>query len=117
MTMSTSSSTRDALRLKLNQETARMPWEELQRFFAAGLVVLVDDRLDLIDVAVAFTNDDMTTVQSWMTHGHVTKANDAHAAQWVERNAALWAIVVRPWILVQQEKPAAVSTPPESTLH
>lgn len=110
----------DALRLKLNHETARMRWDELQRFFAAGLVIQVDDSLDLIDVAVAFTNDEKDIVQSWLARKMIVKTTDAQAGQWLERNVTLWAVVVRPWILVQQEKPATAPTAsmaPAPTVH
>ncbi|MBC7413794.1 MAG: DUF2288 family protein [Herminiimonas sp.] len=92
-------------RLKLNREAARMYWHELLRYFASGLVVVVDDRLDLIDVAVAFTEDDRASVEIWMTQQQLAKATDAQAAAWLEADQQLWAVVVRPWVLVQREKP------------
>lgn len=95
----------DSLRLKLNRETARMPWQELLRYFASGLVVVVDDHLDLIEVAVAFTNDDTATVAAWMHAAQIAKATDAQAAEWLQADAQLWTVVVRPWILVQRQKP------------
>ena len=96
----------DPLRLKLNRETARMHWHELLRHFASGLVVVVDDALDLIEVAVAFTEDDKTRVEKWMAARQVAKATDAQAEAWLSQNAQLWTVVVRPWILVQKQKPA-----------
>ncbi|MBC7575705.1 MAG: DUF2288 family protein [Herminiimonas sp.] len=114
--MSSSMPPADALRLKLNQETARMYWEELQRFFAAGLVVVVDNTLDLIEVAVAFTNDDRASVEAWMSQQKIAKATDADAAAWLAQAAQLWTVVVRPWILVQKEKPTT-AVAPGTTLH
>lgn len=100
----------DPLRVKLNAETARLHWHELLRYFAAGLVVLVDDGLDLIEVAVAFTNDDKHAVEQWMLAGHVAKASDAQAAAWLEADARMWTVVVRPWIMVQVRKPGDAAT-------
>ena len=94
----------DSLRLKLNAETARMPWHDLQRFFAAGLVVVVADSLDLIEVAVAFTTDDKATVEAWMRLQEVARATDAQAERWHAEDPQLWTVVVRPWILVQRQK-------------
>lgn len=102
---STSTQADDPLRLKLNRETARLHWHELLRHFATGSVVVVDDRLDLIEVAVAFSNDDKAQVAAWMSAAQVAKATDAQAAQWLEAEAQLWTTVVRPWILVQLKKP------------
>lgn len=104
--MSSTAAVTDPLRLKLNRETARLPWQELLRHFASGMVVVVNDRLDLIEVAVAFSQDATLQVQSWMQAGDVARATDAQAAQWLAENVSLWTLVVRPWILVQREKPA-----------
>jgi hypothetical protein len=37
---------RELKRVKIISETARIPWQELQRFFAAGKVMLVTQGLD-----------------------------------------------------------------------
>lgn len=92
------------LRAKLNLETARMEWHELERYFAAGMVIVVADDLDLVDVAVAIANDDKAAVTQWMQEQKVARVSDAQATTWSERKAALWAVVVKPWILVQPEK-------------
>jgi hypothetical protein len=96
----------DLLRTKLNLETAQMPWQELQRFFAAGKVILVSDQLDLVDVAASISNDDTARVSQWLSEQRIARVTDAQAAAWLEADAALWTVVVSPWILVQQEKPA-----------
>lgn len=95
----------DARRKKLNQETARLPWHELQRHFAAGSVVWVSNELDLIEVALQFSFDNKTLVQSWLSQGQVAKASDEQAQNWLEQDAQLWATVVPPFVLVQEHKP------------
>lgn len=92
------------LRLKVNRETARLPWTELLKHFAAGNVVWVANSLDLVDVAVRVSHDDKANISQWMDSGLLAKVSDAQAAQWLESNAELWAVVVSPFILVQQEK-------------
>jgi hypothetical protein len=89
---------------KLNQETARMPWKELQRHFAGGNVVVVGDGLDLIEVAARIADDDKDSVGRWLADGSVAKANDAQAQAWLDADVSLWAVVVKPWVLVQQRK-------------
>lgn len=89
------------LRVKLNAETAQLRWAELARFFAAGSVVWVDDGLDLIDVAVALADDDAAAFRRWLEDGRVARVSDAQALQWHETDAALWTVVVKPWVLVQ----------------
>lgn len=92
----------DLLRAKINGETSRMQWTELLRFFAAGTVIAVSDELDLVDVAVRIASDDKESVAQWMGENRLGKVSDAQASAWLEADALLWTVVVKPWILVQQ---------------
>lgn len=92
------------LRIKINRETARVPWAELQRHFAQGTVIYVSEELDLIDVAVRIAHDDKDNVARWMAEGKVAKVSDVQAAQWTQANASVWASVVSPFVLVQPQK-------------
>lgn len=91
---------------KINLETAQMPWSELLRYFAGGHVICVDGALDLVDVAARFSADDMQTVQDWLATGSLSKVTDEQARLWLEADATLWTVVARPWVLVQEKKPA-----------
>lgn len=92
------------LQQKVNRETARLPWTELVRHFASGNVVWVSGELDLIDVAVRIAHDDKANVAQWMAEGKIAKVSDRQAETWLAANATLWASVVSPFILVQEEK-------------
>jgi hypothetical protein len=89
---------------KINRETARIPWEELERHFAKGNVVFVSQELDLIEVALRIAHDDKEAVQRWMADGKVARVSDEQAQAWALSNTALWASVVSPFILVQPPK-------------
>ncbi|MHA4871263.1 DUF2288 domain-containing protein [Duganella sp. PWIR1] len=92
------------LRAKINRETARLPWAELLKHFAQGNVVWVANSLDLVDVAVRVSHDDKANISQWMNSGLLAKASDQQAQGWLETNAELWACVVSPFILVQEQK-------------
>jgi hypothetical protein len=92
---------RELERAKIVSETAKIPWLELQRFFAAGKVMLVATELDLVDVAYAFQLDDIEQVKTWTESLQVSPVNDDQAKHWVASEAMLWAVVVKPWVLVQ----------------
>ena len=102
--MTASGKQNDLLRARLNLETSRLQWTELLRYFAAGTVIAVSGDLDLIEVAAGISNDDAGSVAQWMAEGHLAKVSDAQAQAWLESDAALWTVVVKPWILVQQNK-------------
>jgi hypothetical protein len=102
--MTASEKITEELRAKLNLETSRMPWRELLRHFAGGAVIAVSDDLDLVDVATRIASDDSAAIAQWMEEQRVAKVSDEQAAAWLEQDAALWAVVVKPWVLVQQNK-------------
>lgn len=94
----------EILRAKLNGETAKVAWGEMQRHYARGVVVRVHSDLDLIDVAVAMSQDDGGKVAAWMQAGQLGKVTDDEARDWLTRNPHLWSVVVAPWVLVQEKK-------------
>jgi hypothetical protein len=89
---------------KINSETARVKWSELERHFAAGAVVFVSAELDLIKAALYISHDDKETVQRWLAEGKIAKVTDEQAQAWQASDATLWASVVSPFVLVQAEK-------------
>lgn len=91
-------------REKLNQETGRIAWKELQRFFAAGKVIVAAPELDLVEVAFQISMDNKADVAKWMEQGQLAAVNDDQARQWFENDAELWSVVVKPWVLVQDKK-------------
>ena len=93
------------LRLKVNSETARLLWRELEKHFAQGNVVWIANELDLVEVAVRISHDDKITITQWMADGQLAKVTDQQALDWQAADGSLWAVVVSPFILVQQDKP------------
>ena len=89
---------------KLNLETSKMPWHKLQRFFAKGHAIFIADDLDLIEVAYQFSQDNKNQVKTWMKTDKVSKVSDSQAQKWIKDETILWAVVIKPWILVQDKK-------------
>lgn len=96
-----SESSRDELKAKLNLETSRIHWHDLQTYFARGQVVRVVPELDLLDVATDLAADNKSRFQQWMADGKVGDIPPDLAQSWYDRNAELWAVVIAPWVLVQ----------------
>lgn len=91
---------------KLTQETARIGWGELARFFAQGRVLRVADGLDLPGVAAAMADDDAAQVKVWQAAGELAPLPDDVAAAWFEEDRTVWAVTVAPYVLVQAEREA-----------
>ena len=85
--------------------TAQIEWKDLEPHFARGELLVVDSALDLVEVAQALIEDDSTRVKDWMQNNQLSSASDQQAADWHERNPdTLWAVVIRPWVLVQERR-------------
>ena len=84
-------------------QTSRIPWRDLQTYFAHGSVVEVDCQLNLVDVAVQLGLDNTEQFKSWIEAAKVAAVRDEQALQWYEAGASLWAVVAAPWVLVQQK--------------
>ncbi|MEY3288950.1 MAG: hypothetical protein RLZZ419_1192 [Pseudomonadota bacterium] len=89
-------------REKVNLETSKIAWQELQRFFAGGTAVFVASPLDLVDVAYQFSIDNKEQVAQWLQNNQIALVSDQQALEWLEADSEVWAVVVKPWILVQQ---------------
>jgi len=87
----------------INLETSQIPWHELQRFFASGLAIAVDSSIDMIEVAHQFSVDNKAQVEQWITDKKVAPVSDQQALQWFKENKSVWAVVVKPWVLVQDK--------------
>ena len=92
----------DTVKAKLNLETAQVAWTELQRFFAQGSVIWVDESLDMIEVAHCIAQDDSGAIKTWMDKDLLAQVKDEQAKHWLSDDSWLWSVVIRPFILVQE---------------
>jgi hypothetical protein len=93
--------TDELLATKINLETAQIAWRELQRFFASGNAIAVAIELDLTEVAGTIAQDNAAQLKIWMDAGLVDVVSDKQAQLWYENDALVWAVVIKPWVLVQ----------------
>ena len=90
------------LRAKLNLETAQLAWPELERHFARGDVIKVAPGMDLVDTALTVAENNAATVEAWLANGRIARAELSDAEDWHARQPMFWAVVVAPWVLVQE---------------
>ena len=86
----------------LNAQTGRIGWPELARHFARGAVVIVRPGQDLVAVAKCLVEDRESQLSESFESGHIRRAQDEDARRWQEADAEFWAVVVAPWVLVQE---------------
>ncbi len=95
------------VRQKLNIDTAKIKWGALHEHQQIECVIAVSTDLDLIDVAYEFTFDNIDQVTVWLEKAQIAKVSGEQAQQWKAEERELWAVVVAPWVLVQEQKPGA----------
>ena len=89
---------------RLNGETAKIEWHQLQKHHATGSVVAVDKGFDLIKVAIALNQDDTEQVKQWLAEGKMSDVSNQQAQSWYDQNSLVWALVLPPFVLVQEVK-------------
>ncbi|MCA1978302.1 MAG: DUF2288 domain-containing protein [Thiobacillus sp.] len=92
----------DILRAKLNLETARLAWPELERHFARGVVVRVKPGFDLVEAALQVAENNAAAVQDWLADGTLARAEPDDARRWHAAQQVFWGVVVAPFVLVQE---------------
>ncbi|MFN3716466.1 MAG: DUF2288 domain-containing protein [Thiobacillus sp.] len=101
----------DLLRAKLNLETARLAWPELERHFARGVVVHVRPGSDLVEVALAMAENRVPQIETWLADGTLARPDMDDAQRWHDAQQVFWGVVVAPFVLVQEidgNSPASV---------
>jgi hypothetical protein len=93
----------EATRDKLQRDLAVVAWREVRTHVARDSVILVDPRLDLVEVGVAVADDDTARVGSWIAEGRLTKPGPEQLAVLDARPATPFRLlIVRPYLLVKE---------------
>lgn len=88
-------------------ETAQISWAEIMPQFAKGMVLWVASDQDLVAVAELIINDDKKQVSALMQQKALHNLSDEQALDFQQRDPELWAVVIAPWVLVQERKKLA----------
>jgi hypothetical protein len=97
---------------KLAQEVHQITWSFLQGHAQRGALFWVDPQLDLVQVAWAISQDQLTYVESWLTQQLLQKADDEP----LEHALAYRFIIVQPYVLASV-LPLEVPPPPTPLVH
>ena len=88
----------------INLETAKIAWKDLEVYFAGGNVIAVSPELDLTEIALQITEDNSEQLKDWMDKGMIDAVTDEQAKEYADTVASVWAVVIKPWILIQATK-------------
>jgi hypothetical protein len=91
------------LRAELAAMVDEAEWEWLIPHVQRDAVVMVNSDLDLVDVGVAIANDNVLTVQRWISEQLIYKpTSDQLSALGSDRTRRFNALIVQPYVLVQE---------------
>jgi hypothetical protein len=86
---------------KIVAETGTINWQSLEKFYAQGKLILVQDGLNLVDVAYSLSLDETADIESLVEDKQLSRDFNEQARLWHKDDTEVWCVVVKPWILVQ----------------
>ncbi|MFK5913663.1 MAG: DUF2288 family protein [Woeseiaceae bacterium] len=92
----------EELREHLHGETSKLPWVDLEKHFARGVVFKVEKGTDILDIAIILSRDDKNSLEKLINDKIVQGAKIEDAKKWHEAEESLWTIVIAPFVLVQE---------------
>jgi len=95
------SETKD-LRDKLELEVGTADWQQLKPHFERGVIVIVENGLDIIDIALQIASNNTEQVQEWITSGAIIKPTLEQMELWELKELSFRSIVVAPFVLIQK---------------
>lgn len=86
---------------RLNQETAKISWKELELFFAKGNLLCVSKGEDLVTTAEQIIHNEKDKIENLIKKDKITFATPEWVTQNCQPETQLWAVVVAPYVLCQ----------------
>ena len=101
------------LRQNLANMVGPAQWNWLKPHIARDAVVFVDPQLDIVEVGIALTNDNVQSVQRWIGEQLITKPTKEQLEAWDVSGPAnqLQSLIVQPYVLVQEILQSASGSP------
>jgi len=95
---------REELVAKLNGETAIVAWKEIERFFAKGNLLLIDQSVDLINCAADLSLDNTKEIKPLIDAEKIQRMPIEFVKANCKPETEFWTVVVAPYILSQLKK-------------
>lgn len=89
------------LKTQLAKDLAPMDWETLIPHVKRDSVIVVDEALDLVEVAVAIAEDNATVVQNWLSELLLHKPSQEELNFWnTQPQKEFNTLIVQPFVLI-----------------
>jgi hypothetical protein len=84
---------------KLEKYTGTVDWKYLAPHYLSGSLFFVDPQLALVEVGLAFSENQTEKVGEWLKAGDLVKIGDLHVEHWQKDGVVFEALVVSPFVL------------------
>ena len=79
------------------------PWDLLRSHLERGGIIVVDQALELADVAFNVASDNKVSVERWLSNSLLTKPSLEQISDWdCNRQKLFSMIVISPFVLIQE---------------
>lgn len=96
------------IKKKLEEDVANISWQEILPHAKRDAVVVIDQTLDLIEVAEAIALDNTSLVSNWIAEKLVAKPSASQLNDWNNQpEKEFTAAIVQPFVII---KPISVSS-------
>ncbi len=92
-----------SLKERLERDIADISWQDLQPHAKRDAVIVVQETLDLPEVAAAIAEDNTASVQEWISARSITKPTAEQLTDWnATPQKQFTALIVQPFVVVKE---------------
>jgi len=92
------------LRQNLESECDYLPWQEIEKHFARGIVRVISTDLNLIDVAIDIAQNNTQKITKALSNNTIVEPSISQATHWQQLNSNFMCVVVAPFVLIQESE-------------
>ncbi len=90
---------------RLNRDVANTNWQDLIPHVKRDVLIVIDPKLDIIDVSEAIALDQKDLVSDWITQNLITKPSSQQLSSWNSNPQQEFVTsFVQPFVIVQEIK-------------
>ena len=90
------------LKTRLSEDIADVKWQYLTPHIQRDAIILVTKRLNLIEVGVAIAQDDVNSVQQWISKALIHKPSPEQLTTWnSDSSISFNTLILQPFVLIQ----------------
>ena len=89
------------LREKLADEVGTVAWSWLRPHHERGILFMVAEELELLEVALAVAEDRVEQVRDWLEAGHLRQPQPEQVEVWESCGGLFAGVIVKPYVFFQ----------------